>query len=100
MTWQPDSTSVIVCYHSGVKQRLICGTKQEAMEIWRQITDAMSLGLPLVCIEDENENGAIAFATVAIASVSTGASVELLRVTRPAELAPLEEAEHVMSRAN
>jgi hypothetical protein len=71
--------------------------KQEAMRIWRTITDAMAAGLPLVAIEDEND--AVAFATAAIASVSTGVCVELLRVTRPAELAPLEEAERVMSRA-
>jgi hypothetical protein len=72
--------------------------KQEAMRVWRTITDAMAEGLPLVVIEDEND--AVAFATAAIASVSTGVSVELLRVTRPAELAPLEDGEHVMSRAN
>jgi hypothetical protein len=43
---------------------------------------------------------AVTFATVAIASVSVGVGVELLRVKPPAELTPLEETEHVMSRAN
>jgi len=98
MTWQPDSTSVVVCYHSGVKQRLICGTKKEAMKIFREITDAMSMGLHLVCIEDEND--AAAFATAAIASVSVGVSVELLRVTDPTQV-PAGQVETIMiSRAN
>jgi hypothetical protein len=89
MTWQPDSTSVVVCYHSGVKQRLICGTRKEAMKIFRNITDAMSMGLPLVIIEDDAD--ACAFATAAIASVSVGVSVELLRVQQPTAREPAQE---------
>jgi hypothetical protein len=46
------------------------GTKKEAMRIWRHITDGMSLIIPLVAIDDEND--ALAFAAVAIAGVSTG----------------------------
>jgi hypothetical protein len=98
MTWQPDATSVIICYHSGVKQRLICGTRKEAMKIFRNITESMSMGYPLVIIEDEND--AAAFATAAIASASVGVSVELLLVTDPTQV-PAGQAETIMmSRAN
>jgi hypothetical protein len=47
------------------------------MKIWRRVTDGMSMCLPIVAIEDESD--AVRFAPDAIASVSVGVNVELLK---------------------
>jgi hypothetical protein len=70
--------TVDICYRSGARQKLICAGPKQARDLWRQILDSLEGGLAYVVMEDAAEP--IILASAEIASISTGVSLEMLRV--------------------